>query len=137
MPKWITVAFALFLSLHVFSTQARTVDEVITNHVRATAHMYRSDGLPVKAIPVITSGSAAHTVSGTPAKNNSSQMAAQDVSELVGYAAKGNKAVLAGKEVKQNRECYHVQLTLRCGQKADYYIDAENWRIIETRPGKR
>ena len=137
MPKWITVAFALFLSLHVFSTQARTVDEVITNHARATARMYRSDALPAKAIPEVTPATAARTVSGTSAKNNSPQMAAQDVSELVDYAAKGNKAVLAGKEVKQNRECYHVQLTLRCGQKADYYIDAENWRIIELWPAKR
>lgn len=149
MPKWITVAFALFLSLHVFSTQARTVDEVISNHVKATARMYghernqRADGFhggdasPVKKMPDITNGGAVHTISGAPVESDMPQIALEDVNELVNYAAKGNKAVLAGKEVRRNRECYHIQLTLWRGQKADYYIDAANWRIIETRVNKQ
>lgn len=35
MPKWMTVAFALFLSLQVFSTEGKNVDEVINNYVQA------------------------------------------------------------------------------------------------------
>ncbi|MEJ7770109.1 MAG: hypothetical protein WKF89_19985 [Chitinophagaceae bacterium] len=35
MPKWMTVVFALFLSLHVFSTEGRNVEEVIHNYVLA------------------------------------------------------------------------------------------------------
>src|ERR1700712_3952048 len=35
MPKWISAAFALFLSLQVFSTKGETVDDVINNYVKA------------------------------------------------------------------------------------------------------
>lgn len=100
MPKWMTVAFALFLSLQVFSTQGKDVDVVIDNYIKAMGGKERLSS---------TSG-----YSGS----------------LVDYALKGHRAELVSREVVAGRECYRLRLTLNSGEEIDFYIDSTSWLIV-------
>jgi len=58
------------------------------------------------------------------------------VGPLVDYAAKGNKAELAGKDTVGGKECYKIKLTLSSGQDITYSIDEQTYYVLrETRKG--
>lgn len=52
---------------------------------------------------------------------------------LVDYAAKGNKAELAGKEDVDGNEAYKIKLTLAAGKEITYYIDTKTNLLIQTK----
>lgn len=111
MPKWITFAFALFLSLQVFSTKGQDVDDVIDKHLAA---MDRKGGLKFKE--------TLHT-NGYNSEYDCTPL-------LINYKAMGHKAELLGKENVNGRACYQVKLTLQSGRHILYDMDAATWLII-------
>lgn len=111
MPKWITFAFALFLSLQVFSTKAQDVDGVIDKHLAA---MGRKEELKFKE--------KVHA--------NDYDSEYDCASLLINYKAIGHKAELLGKKNVNGRACYQVKLTLLSGDRYILYnIDAATWFI--------
>ncbi len=52
---------------------------------------------------------------------------------LIDYAAKGNIAMLAGKETINGKEAFKIKVTLSTGRDITYYIDADDYLLIETR----
>jgi len=110
MPKWLTFAFALFLSLQVFSTKAQDVDDVIGKHLAA---MDRKGLLKHKE--------TMHTEH----FDNEPDYA----SLLINYKSMGHTAKLVGKENVNGRECYQVRLVLLSGGHILYDIDAATWFI--------
>jgi hypothetical protein len=49
--------------------------------------------------------------------------------ELVNYAAKGHTAQLLGIEKAAKTQCYKIQMTLKTGQTALYYIDTQTFLV--------
>lgn len=111
MPKWITCAFALFLSLQVFSTKGQDVDHVINKHLAA---MGRKGVLKFKE--------TIHT--------NHRNSEPDYVLLLINYKSMGHAAKLVGKENLNGKECYQVKLILLSGGHILYDIDAATWFIM-------
>ena len=110
MPKWITFAFALFLSMQVFSTKGQDVDVVINKHLAALGE---NSGLKFKETP----------------RTNGHYSEYGFASLLINYKTRGCKAELLGKEKVDGRACYQVRLTLQSGLYILYDIDAATWLI--------
>jgi hypothetical protein len=51
---------------------------------------------------------------------------------LVNYAAKGNKAELAGTAKVNKIECYKIKFTLKSGQQITYYISTKDYLIVQS-----
>lgn len=52
---------------------------------------------------------------------------------LIDYAAKGNKAELAGKETIEGIEAFKIKLTLSTGKEITYFIDTNDYLVIQTK----
>ncbi|MBA2562641.1 MAG: hypothetical protein H0V14_06940 [Chitinophagaceae bacterium] len=52
---------------------------------------------------------------------------------LLNYAAKGNKAVLIGKEDVDGKQAYKIKLTLNSGKEIIYFIDTKTHLVIQTK----
>jgi hypothetical protein len=52
---------------------------------------------------------------------------------LINYAAKGNIARLSGKEFINGKEAFKINLTSNTGRDITYYIDADDYLLIQTR----
>ena len=52
---------------------------------------------------------------------------------LIDYAAKGNKAELAGKETVDGKEAYKIKLTLSTGEHITYFVDTRDYLLIQTK----
>lgn len=111
MPKWITFAFALFLSLQVFSTKGQDVDDVIDKHLAAI-------------------GRKGEVIFKETLHTNACDSEYNCASLLINYKAMGHKAELLGKENVNGRACYQVKLALLSGGRHILYdIDAATWLV--------
>lgn len=52
---------------------------------------------------------------------------------LIDYAAKGNRAELAGKETVNGREAFKINLTLSSGKEITYFIDTNDYLLLQTK----
>lgn len=53
---------------------------------------------------------------------------------LVDYAAKGHKAELEGKENVGDISCYKIKLTTKAGKTITYWIQADNYLLLQSTP---
>lgn len=51
---------------------------------------------------------------------------------LINYAAKGNKAELAGTAKVNKVECYKIKFTFKTGQQLTYYISTKDYLIVQS-----
>jgi hypothetical protein len=93
--------------------------------------------------PVITrdmGGDRRENNSDNTVKLNASQVAEQHFeldpagpfAPLINYAAKGNKAELAGTAKVNKVECYKIKFTFKSGQQITYYISTKDYLIVQS-----